>query len=66
VHLGDEEVPDLGPARLRVAETAWYTVQLWRMADGKDPDPRGHPVLNLARYAAAVGLQGLRRKHRAA
>jgi hypothetical protein len=35
------------------------------MADGKDPDPRGHPVLNLARYAAAAGLQGLRRKHRA-
>jgi hypothetical protein len=64
VHLGDEEVPDLGPARLRVAETAWYTVQLWRMAEGKDP--RGHPVLNLARYAAAAGVQGMRRKHRAA
>ena len=36
------------------------------MADGKDPDPCSHPVLNLARYAAAAGLQGLRRKHRAA
>ncbi|MDT7563182.1 MAG: hypothetical protein QOG76_1806 [Pseudonocardiales bacterium] len=56
-----------GIARIDGAsETAWYTVQLWRMADGKDPDPRGHPVLNLARYAAAAGLQGLRRKHRAA
>jgi 2,4-dienoyl-CoA reductase-like NADH-dependent reductase (Old Yellow Enzyme family) len=48
------------------AETAWYTVQLWRMADGRDPDPGSHPVPNLARYAATAGLQGLRRKLRAA
>jgi 2,4-dienoyl-CoA reductase-like NADH-dependent reductase (Old Yellow Enzyme family) len=48
------------------SETAWYTVQLWRMADGKDPDPRGHPVLNLARYSAAAAVQSLRRGCRAA
>jgi 2,4-dienoyl-CoA reductase-like NADH-dependent reductase (Old Yellow Enzyme family) len=56
-----------GIARIDGAsETAWYTVQLWRMADGKDPDPGSHPVLNLARYSAAAGLQSLRRKRRAA
>lgn len=46
------------------SEVTWYTVQLWRMGDGKDPAPHRHPLRNLARYLASTGVQSLRRPKR--
>ncbi|MPY80579.1 MAG: NADH:flavin oxidoreductase [Actinophytocola sp.] len=46
------------------AELMWYTIQLWRMGDGKDPAPHRHPLRNLLQYVATTGVQSLRRPKR--
>lgn len=43
-----------------LTELTYYTVQMWRMADGKDPAPDRHAVFNVTRYLAANGLDSLR------
>lgn len=39
---------------------AHYTVQMWRMGDGREPAPGRHPALTTARYVARTGVDGLR------
>ena len=43
-----------------VSGLAHYTVQMWRMADGREPAPRRHPALTTARYIARTGIDGAR------
>jgi 2,4-dienoyl-CoA reductase-like NADH-dependent reductase (Old Yellow Enzyme family) len=43
-----------------LTELTYYTVQMWRMADGKEPAPDRHAVLNVIRYLATNGLDSLR------
>lgn len=31
-------------------ELLWHTTQLWRLADGKEPAPRRHPLLTMLHY----------------
>jgi len=42
-----------GP-RAAASESLWYTGQIWRMADGKDPDPHISMLAGLLRYAGAT------------
>lgn len=46
------------------SELVWYSVQMWRMGDGENPDPNRHPVRNLTQYLATTGVQALRRNRR--
>ena len=43
-----------------LTELTAYTVQMWRMADGKEPAPRRHPALNVAQYMVRNGLDSVR------
>ncbi|MPY84711.1 MAG: NADH:flavin oxidoreductase [Actinophytocola sp.] len=67
---GATAASDVRPRRVGIrtldgaSEVTWYTVQLWRMGDGKDPAPHRHPLRNLARYLASTGVQSLRRPKR--
>ncbi|MFI0447818.1 NADH:flavin oxidoreductase/NADH oxidase family protein [Actinomadura sp. 6N118] len=45
-----------------MSELAWHTEQLWRMAGGRDPDPRSSPLRSMVRYTAASGLDAFRRR----
>jgi 2,4-dienoyl-CoA reductase-like NADH-dependent reductase (Old Yellow Enzyme family) len=57
-----------GPRKLGIAryegmgELLWYTVQLQRMGQGKEPDPNRHPLRNLRQYLVNVGLIGRPRR----
>jgi len=61
-----------GPRKLGIAryegmgELLWYTVQLQRMGQGKEPDPNRHPLRNLRQYLVNVGLIGRPRRGLAA
>lgn len=49
----------LGVARFQgMGELLWYTVQLQRISEGKDPDPDRHPLCNLPRYLVNTGVIG--------
>ncbi len=43
-----------------LSELTNYTVQMWRMGDGKEPDPSRHPVRNVARYMVKHGIDAVR------
>ena len=43
-----------------LTELTYYTVQMWRMADGKEPAPRRHPAVNVTRYMIANGIGSIR------
>ncbi|WP_028654940.1 NADH:flavin oxidoreductase/NADH oxidase family protein [Nocardioides sp. J54] len=43
-----------------LTELTAYTVQMWRMADGKEPAPQRHPALNVAQYLARHGRDSVR------
>lgn len=43
-----------------LTELTYYTVQMWRMADGKDPAPDRPAAVNVTRYLLSNGLQSLR------
>ena len=43
-----------------LTELTAYTVQMWRMADGKEPAPRRHPALNVAQYLVRNGRDSVR------
>ncbi|WP_149359692.1 NADH:flavin oxidoreductase/NADH oxidase family protein [Lolliginicoccus suaedae] len=64
---GDAAASNTRPRRIGVAkldaaaELTWHTTQLWRMGDAKEPDARQHPLVGIARYASAAGLDTLRR-----
>ncbi|MFF8732309.1 NADH:flavin oxidoreductase/NADH oxidase family protein [Streptomyces sp. NPDC015171] len=41
-----------------MGELMWYGVQLRRIGQGKDPDPKRHPLRNLPHYMRTTGLIG--------
>ena len=43
-----------------LTELTAYTVQMWRMADGREPAPRRHPAINVATYMVRNGLDSVR------
>ncbi|KRB73858.1 NADH:flavin oxidoreductase [Nocardioides sp. Root190] len=43
-----------------LTELTAYTVQMWRMADGKAPAPRRHPAFNVATYLVRNGKDSVR------
>lgn len=43
-----------------LTELTAYTVQMWRMADGKAPAPQRHPALNVVQYLTRHGLESVR------
>ncbi|KQO42743.1 NADH:flavin oxidoreductase/NADH oxidase family protein [Aeromicrobium sp. Leaf245] len=43
-----------------LTELTYYTVQMWRMADGKEPAPDRHALLNVTRYLATNGRDSIR------
>ncbi|QKW08422.1 NADH:flavin oxidoreductase/NADH oxidase family protein [Streptomyces sp. NA04227] len=43
-----------------LTELVFYTVQLWRMADGKAPAPGRHPALNVTQYLLRNGVDSVR------
>lgn len=47
-----------------VTELTYYTVQMWRMAGGKEPAPDRHAALNVGQYLLSNGYQSLRMPRR--
>lgn len=43
-----------------LTELTYYSVQMWRMASGKEPAPDRHAALNVSRYLLNNGWQSLR------
>lgn len=43
-----------------LTELTAYTVQMWRMADGREPAPRRHPAINVAHYLVRNGIDSVR------
>lgn len=43
-----------------LTELTSYTVQMWRMAKGKEPAPDRHAAINVAQYLLNNGIEGLR------
>jgi len=43
-----------------LTELTAYTVQMWRMADGREPAPRRHPAFNVASYMVRNGRDSVR------
>lgn len=43
-----------------LTELTYYTVQMWRMAAGKEPAPDRHPALNVAQYLLHNGIESIR------
>lgn len=43
-----------------LTELTAYTVQMWRMADGREPAPRRHPAVNVAQYLVRNGIDSVR------
>lgn len=43
-----------------LTELTTYTVQMWRMADGKEPAPKRHPAFNVAQYLVRNGRDSVR------
>ena len=48
-----------------LSELTYYTVQMWRMGDGKEPAPGRHPARNVARYVLKHGVDAVRLPSRA-
>lgn len=48
-----------------LTELTYYTVQMWRMGDGKEPDPGRHPARNVGRYMLKHGVDAVRLPSRA-
>jgi 2,4-dienoyl-CoA reductase-like NADH-dependent reductase (Old Yellow Enzyme family) len=42
-------------------EIIWYTNQIHRMGEGKNPDPRASVIVSVLHTIGAIGLQGLKR-----
>ena len=43
-----------------LTELTYYTVQMWRMGDGKEPNPKAHPAQNVGRYMLKHGIDAVR------
>ncbi|GAB2979590.1 NADH:flavin oxidoreductase/NADH oxidase family protein [Nocardioides montaniterrae] len=43
-----------------LTELTAYTVQMWRMGDGKEPAPRRHPAYSVTRYLLQNGVDSLK------
>ncbi|HET7690025.1 MAG TPA: NADH:flavin oxidoreductase/NADH oxidase family protein [Nocardioidaceae bacterium] len=43
-----------------LTELTYYTVQMWRMGDGKEPNPKAHPAKNVGRYMLRHGIDAVR------
>ncbi|MFT4188410.1 MAG: NADH:flavin oxidoreductase/NADH oxidase family protein [Aeromicrobium sp.] len=43
-----------------LTELTYYTVQMWRMAVGKEPAPNRHQLVNVAAYTLRHGLDAIR------
>ncbi|WP_307816473.1 NADH:flavin oxidoreductase/NADH oxidase family protein [Nocardioides limicola] len=43
-----------------LTELTAYTVQMWRMADGREPAPRRHPAFNVTAYLIRNGRDSVR------
>ncbi|OUZ09476.1 NADH:flavin oxidoreductase [Aeromicrobium sp. PE09-221] len=43
-----------------ITEITHYSVQLWRMGNGKEPAPDRHPAFNVSQYLLHNGLESLR------
>lgn len=41
-------------------EITWYTHQIHRMGEGKNPDPRASVIASVLHTIGAIGLQGLK------
>lgn len=48
-----------------LSELTYYTVQMWRMGDGLEPDPNRHPARNVGRYMLKHGIDAVRLPSRA-
>lgn len=48
-----------------LSELTYYTVQMWRMGEGKEPDPSRHPVRHVTRYMLKHGIDAVRLPSRA-
>lgn len=65
--LAGEDGANWHPRRLgikradAVTDLQWHTQQLWRMGDGREPDPARTPATALAAFAAAGARDGLAR-----
>jgi 2,4-dienoyl-CoA reductase-like NADH-dependent reductase (Old Yellow Enzyme family) len=64
----DETVVHVRPTGVRIVDSltglAHWTVQMWRMADGRDPAPHHSAFLTTGRYLARTGLDGMRLRPR--
>ncbi|ALG11860.1 NADH:flavin oxidoreductase/NADH oxidase family protein [Kibdelosporangium phytohabitans] len=45
-----------------MAETVWYTDQMWRLGRGHEPKPGRHPVRGIVNYALAGGIHSITRQ----
>ena len=43
-----------------VTELTFYTVNMWRMGNRKDPKPNRHPAINVAAYWMRHGIDAIR------
>lgn len=43
-----------------LTELTYYTVQMWRMGNGKDPLPKRHPAVHVAAYLMRHGVDAVR------
>ena len=48
-----------------LTELTFYTVNMWRIAKGKEPKPNRHPAVNLATYMGKHGVDAVRVSGRA-
>lgn len=48
-----------------LTELTFYTVNMWRIAKGKEPKPNRHPAVNLAKYMGKHGVDAVRVSGRA-
>lgn len=59
----DQTSASVRPTGVRVVDSltglAHWTVQMWRMADGRDPAPERSPFLTTGRYLLRTGRDGL-------
>ncbi|MFT4264989.1 MAG: NADH:flavin oxidoreductase/NADH oxidase family protein [Nocardioides sp.] len=55
-------VPHRSGIRLldNLTELTYYSVQMWRMGNGREPAPDRHPAINVGQYLLHNGLEGLR------
>jgi len=63
---GETDESVVNPRRIGIrlldslTELSYYSVQMWRMAAGKEPAPNRHAALNVGQYVLNTGVESLR------